>query len=180
MCSENIIFVWIVDHRNLITIRRVWSSQCSHIVCLASVDRSHKAFDLIGSSWMLVRGWTLLMVDVDRTPLILICWLLGCSRLLADALERLLILSLKFGGLTTLVAHVLTFRTLGQNPRVHFEENAPTCFFLYSPFFFFSHARNLSHATLFFLWYSVRTPSLISFLKRCKTTSLQYFYRVRG
>ena len=45
-----------------------------------------------------------------------------------------MILSLKFGGLTTLVTHVLTSRTLSQNPRVHKKSLHP----LLSPFLFFS------------------------------------------
>ena len=51
---------------------------------------------------------------------------------------------IKFGGLMTLVAHLLTFRTLGRNLRILTEDPAP---FL-SSFLFFSHVETLSHATL--------------------------------
>ena len=44
-------------------------------------------------------------------------------------------LSLKFGGLTTLVAYLLTSRTLGSNPRVHIEK---------------PYAQNLFFSLLFF------------------------------
>ena len=148
MCSEHITFVWVVDRRNLITVGRVWSSQYSYTVCLASADHPHEAFGLIGSLRMLVRDWTLLMADIDRTPSILICRLLGCFGSLAKMIERLMMLSLKFCGLMTLVAHVLTSRTLSQNPRVHSEETCAHLFLSFLSFSFFFHAGKLSHATL--------------------------------
>ena len=144
MCSEHITFMQIVDHRSLITVEMVWSMQYNYTVCLTSTDHPHEALDLIGSSQMLVRCRTLSTADTDRTPLIGVCRLLGYSRSLAKVLERLMKLSLKFGGLTTLVAHLLTSRTLGRNPRVLTDDPAP---FL-SSFLFFSHAEGLSHATL--------------------------------
>ena len=134
LCSEHNTFVWVVDCYNLITIRRVWSSWYSHTVCLASTDHPHVAFDLIGFSRMLVRCRTLSTADADRTPSIDVCRLLGCSRSSAKIFERLMKLSLKFGGLTTLVAHFLTSRTLGRNPRVHKKSLRP----LLSSFLFFS------------------------------------------
>ena len=134
MCSELITFVRVVDRHNLITVRRVWSSQCSHTVCLTSADRPHEASDLIGSSRMLVRCRTLLTADADRTPSILICWLFECSRSSIDVVERLIKFFLKFGGLTTLVAHFLTSRTPGRNPRVLTKNPAST----FVSFLFFS------------------------------------------
>ena len=148
MCSEHITFVRIVDRRNLITIERVWSSKCSHIVCLASADHPHKAPGLIGSSRMLVRDCTFLMADVDQTPSIDVCWLLEYSGSSTKMVERLMKLFLKFGELMTLVAHLLTSRTLGKNPRVLSEKPcALFVSFLFSSFLFFSHAEGLSHAT---------------------------------
>ena len=98
---------------------------------------------------MLVHGSTLSMADVDRTPSIDVCRLFGCSESSAKELEKLMKLSLKFGGLTTLVAHLLTFQTLGRNPRVLTKDPAPFLFsFLFSSFLFFSHAEGLSNATL--------------------------------
>ena len=108
--------------------------QHSHTVCLTSVDRPHEAPGLIGSSRMLVHDCTFLMVDVDQTSSIDVCRLFGCSRSSTKMVERLMILFLKFGGLTTLVAHVLTSRTLSQNPREHEKKVRP----LLSPFLFFS------------------------------------------
>ena len=112
MCSEHITFVRIVDHHNLITVggsdRHVAATQMSGL-CGSSTRSSR----LISSSRMLVRDFTLLMADVDRTPSIDVCRLLGCSRSSAQLLERLMDLSLKFGGLTTLVAHQSHF----PNPR---------------------------------------------------------------
>ena len=149
MCSEHITFVQIVDRCSLITVRKIWSSQCSHTVCLASVNHPHEAPGLIGSSRMVVYCRTLSMADTDRPPSIGICWLLGCFRSLAKELERLMKLSLKFGGVTTLIAHLLTSRTLGRNPRVLSEKPcALSVSFLFSSFLFFSHAQSLSHATL--------------------------------
>ena len=115
----------VVDLRNLITVGRIWSSQYSHTVCLASMDHSHEAPSLIGSSWMLVHGRTLSTIDVDRTPSILICRLFRYSGSSTKVLERLMNLSLKFGGLTILVAHLLTSRTPGWNLREHTENPAP-------------------------------------------------------
>ena len=58
-------------------------------------------------------------------------------------------LFLKSGGLTTLVAHLLTSRTLGKNPRVLTDDPAPfLSSFLFSSFLFFSHTEAFSHATL--------------------------------
>ena len=74
---------------------------------------STRSSRLIGSSRMLVRDFTLLMADVDRTSSIDVCWLLGCSGSSARLVERLMDLSLRFGGLTTLVAHQSHF----PNPR---------------------------------------------------------------
>ena len=136
MCSEQITFVRVVDHRNLIIVRRVWSSQHNHTVCLASTDYPHEAPSLIGSSWMLVHRRILLTADVDRTLSILICRLFRYSRSLADKFKRLIKLFLKFGGLTTLVAHLLTSRTLGQNPRVLTEETCAHSVSFFSLLFF--------------------------------------------
>ena len=150
MCSEHITFMRVVDHCNLITVGRVWSSQYSHTVCLTSVDRPHEASDLIGSSRMLVHDCTFLIADVDRTPSIDVCQLLGCSRSSVKMVERLMMLFLKFGGLTTLVAHVLTFRILSQNPRVHSEETCTHLFLSFLSFsFLFSHKKPLSHRPFF-------------------------------
>ena len=126
MCSEHNIFVRVVDRRNLITVGRVWSSRYSHTVCLTSTDHPHEALDLISSSWMLVRCRALSTVDTDRTPSIDVCWLLKYFGSLAKMVERLMKLSLKFGGLTTLVAHLHTSRTPGKNPRWLTENPAPT------------------------------------------------------
>ena len=90
------------------------------------MDHPHEALDLIGSSQMLVRCRTLSMVDADRTPLIGVFRLFGCSRSSTEVLERLMKFFLKFGGLTILVAHLLTSRTPGKNPRLLTENPAPT------------------------------------------------------
>ena len=119
MCSKHITFVQVVDHYSLITIGKVWSLQCSHTVCLTSMDHPHEVLDLIGSSQMLVHCRILSTVDADQTPSIDICWLLKYSGSSAKVLERLIKLFLKFGGLTTLVSHFLTSRTPGWNPREH-------------------------------------------------------------
>ena len=63
----------------------------------------------------------------------------GCSKSLAEILERFMKLSLMFGGLTTLVAHPLTFRTLGSNPRVHKKFCAQNLFFSLLFFSFLAH-----------------------------------------
>ena len=132
MCSEHNTFVRVVDHRNLITIRRIWSSRHSHTVCLASVDHPYEAFDLIGSSRMLVRRRTLWTADADWTPSIDVCRFFWYPRSSAEIVERLMKLFLKFGGLTILVAHLLTSRTLGRNPRELTENPAPTFFLFFS------------------------------------------------
>ena len=173
MCSEHIIFVWVVDRRSLITVEKIRSSQYSHIVCLTSVDRPHEAFDLIGSSRMLVHCRTLLTVDVDRTPSILICRLFGCSKSSADILERLMKLSLKFGGLTSLVAHFLTSRTLGRNPRVLSENPTPTLF-LFFPlgiFELFKITQKAFSCPLFFFKNLVCTPHLLLTFKTMQDAS---------
>ena len=136
MCSEYITFVQVVDRCSLTTVGKVWSSQCSYIVCLASTDHLHEALDLIGSLRMLVHCRIFLMADADRTPLIGVCRLFRYSGLSAKVLERLMKLFLKFGGLTTLVAHLLTSRTLGQNPRVLTEETCAHSVSFFSLLFF--------------------------------------------
>ena len=161
MCSEHVTFVQVVDRCSLIIVKKVWSLQCSHTVCLISVDHLHEASGLIGSSRMLVHCRTLSTADIDRTPSILICRLFGCSGSSADILEMMMKLSLKFDGLTTLVAHLLTSRTLGKNPRVLTEDPAP---FL-SSFLFFSHAEGLSHATFSLYESCVHAPPSLLFLK---------------
>ena len=151
MCSEHIIFVRVVNHHNLITVGGVWSSQYSHTVCLVSTDCPHKALDLIGSLRMLVRGRTFSTTDIDRTPSILICWLFGYSGSSAEVLERLMNLFLRSDRVTTLVAHFLTSRTLGRNPKVLSEKPAPlSVSFLFSSFPLFSHVRDFSHTTFSF------------------------------
>ena len=105
MCLEHNTFMWVVDRRNLITVGRVWLLRHSHTVYLASVDHPHKAPDLIDSSRVLDRCRALSTVDADRTPLIDVCHFFGCFGSSADMLETMLKISLKFGGLTTLVAH---------------------------------------------------------------------------
>ena len=134
MYSEHNTFVRVVDRCNLITIERVWSLWHNHIACLTSVDHPHEAFGLIDSSRMLVHCRTLSMVDADRTLSISLCRLLECSRSSAKELERLMKLSLKFGGLMTFEAHLLTSRTLGRNPRVLTKDPAS----FHSSFLFFS------------------------------------------
>ena len=126
MCSEHNTFVRIVDRRNLIIIGRVWSSWCSHTVCLTSADRPHEASDLIDSSRVLARYRALSTVDADRTPSIDVYRFFGYSGLSIDMFERILKIFLKFCGLTTLVAHFLTSRPLGNNPRVLTENPMPT------------------------------------------------------
>ena len=81
--------------------------------CLASTDHPHEAFDLIDSSRVLAHCRALSTIDADRTPSIDVCRFFGCSGLLADVLERMLKIFLKFSELTTLVAHLLTSRTPG-------------------------------------------------------------------
>ena len=150
MCLEHNTFMHVVDRRNLITVGRVWSSRYSHTVCLASVDHPHEAPGLISSTRMLIRDCTFLMADVDRTPSIDVCRLFGCSRSSAKIVERLMMLSLKFGGLTTLVAHVLTSWTLSQNLRVHSEETSAHLFLSFLSFsFLFSCKKPLSRHPFF-------------------------------
>ena len=134
MCSEHNTFVWIVDRRNLITVGRVWSSWRSHTACLASADCPHEASGLIDSSRMLARCRALSTVDADRTPSIDVCQFFRYSRLSANILERMLKIFLKFGGLTTLVAHLLTSRTPGWNPE-ELTEILRTLFLSFSLFF---------------------------------------------
>ena len=134
----------VVNHRNLITVRRVWSSWYSHTARLASVDRPHEAPDLIGSPRVLARCRALSTTDADRTPSIDVYRLLRHSRSSASVLERLMNLSLKFGGLTTLVAHLLTSRTPGWNPREHTENPVPN--FLSFLSFTLGSFRLLTHA----------------------------------
>ena len=129
---------------------------------------------------MLVRCRTLSMAIADRTPLILICRLLECSRSLADILERLIKLSQKSSRLTTLVAHFLTSRTLGRNPRIHKKNLAPTLSFLFSSFLFFSHTEGLSNAPFSLLDQILHMPHLLIFLKTMQDASFQHFHRVRG
>ena len=138
---------------------------------MTSTDRPHEAPDLIGSSRMLVRCRTLSTVDVDRTPWILIYRLFGYSGSSIDVLERLMKLSLKFGGLTTLVAHLLTSRTLGRNPRVLTESPAPTLFlFFLMKFLNFSKScKKLPHTHFSFSKISYAHPTFLSLLKQCKT-----------
>ena len=137
MCSEHITFVRIVDRPNLINVGRIWSSQCSHTVCLTSTDHPHEAPNLIGSSWVLAHCRALSTADADRTPLIDVYQLFGYFRSSAKMVERLMKFSLKFGGLTILVAHLLTSRTLGQNPRVLTEETCAHSVSFFSHLFFF-------------------------------------------
>ena len=113
MCSEHNTYMWVVDLHNLITVERLWSLQCNHTGCLASADRPHEAPDLIGSSRVLAHCRALLMTDADQTPLIDVCRFFEYSGLSANVLEKMLKISLKFGGLMTLVAHLFTSRTPG-------------------------------------------------------------------
>ena len=164
MCSEHITFMQVVDHCSLITIGMVWSSQCSHIVCLASMDCPHEASDLIGSWRMLVRYRILSMADADRTSSIGVCRFLGYSGTSAEIVERLMKLSLKFGGPTILIAHLLTSRTLGRNPRVLSEKPYTlSVSFLFSSFLFFSHVEGLSYATLSLSDQMSHAPPSLSF-----------------
>ena len=65
-----------------------------------------------------------------------------------------MMLFLKFGGLTILVAHVLTSRTLSQNPRVHSKETC-THFVSFFSLLFFSFLVQESYLMpLFFLRWS--------------------------
>ena len=181
MCSEHITFVWVVDHRSWITVGKVWSLQYSHKVCLASADHPYEAPGLIGSSRMLVRCRILSMVDADRTPSIDVCRFLEYSKSSTEIVEKLMKLSLKFGGLTTLVAHLLTSRILGRNPKVLSEKPCIlSVSFLFSSFLFFSHTEGLSHATLSLTDQIYACPTFSLILKWCKTASFQYFHRVRG
>ena len=116
MCSEHNIFVRVVDRRNLIIVERIWSSRYSYTVCLTSMDHPHEASDLIDSSRVLARCRALSTVDADRTFSIDVCQFFGYSGSSADMLERMLKIFLKFDGLMTLVAHLLTFQTPGWNP----------------------------------------------------------------
>ena len=152
MCSEHKTFVRVVDRRNLITVERVWSSRHSHTACLASADHPHEALDLIDSSRVLARCRALLTVDADRTPSIDVCRFFGCSGSSANVLERLMMLSLEFGGLTTLGAHFLTSQTPGWNPRVLTEDPTPTLFlsFLLECFELFKNMQKPSSHPLFF------------------------------
>ena len=125
---------------------------------------STRSSDLIGSSRMLVHCRTLSTADADRTPLIGVCRFFGCSGSSVEIVERLMKLFLKFGGLTALVAHLLTFRTLGKNPRVLSEKScALSVSFLFSSFLFFSHAQSISHATLSLLDQILHAPPSLSF-----------------
>ena len=86
-------------------------------------------------------------------------------------------LSLKFGGLTTLIAHLLTSRTLGRNPRVLTKDPVPfLSSFLFFSFLFFSHVEGLSHATLSLSDKIVHTPHLLFSFK----TVQPCLYHVRG
>ena len=177
MCSEHIIFMQIVNHCSLIIVGKVWSLQYSYTVCLAFTDHPHKAFGLIDFSRMLVRHRTLLTADADQTPSIGVCRLLGCSGSSAKELERLMKLSLKFGGLTILIAHLLTSRTLGWNPRVLIEETCAHSLFFFS--FFFS-CRILFSCQPNSLGWDIRMPYLFFFLKIVQNAYFQCFHRVRG
>ena len=137
MCSEHNIFVRVVDHRNLITVGRVWSSWYSYTACLISTDHPHEAPDLIASSRVLARCKALSTVDADRTPSIDVCRFFKYFRSSTNMIERMLKIFLKFGGLTTLVAHLLTFRTPGWNP----EELTETLRTLFLSFLSFSLRR---------------------------------------
>ena len=137
MCSEHNTFVRVVDHHNLITVGRVWSSWCSHTMCLTSVDRPHEAPDLIDSSRVLARCRALLTVDTDQTPSIDVCRFFRCSGSSTDVLERMLKIFQKFGRLTILVAHLFTSRTPGWKP----EELSETLRTLILSFLFFSLRR---------------------------------------
>ena len=174
MCSEHITFVQVVDRCSLIIVEKVWSSQCSHTVYLTSVDHPHKAFGLIGSSRMLVHCRTLSTADADWTPSIDVCRLLGCSESSTNIFKRLMKLSLKFGGLTTLVAHFFTFRTLAINPRVLSKNPAPTLF-LFFPlkiFELFKIMQKASSRPLFFLKNLFRMLHLLlSFFKTMQDAS---------
>ena len=155
--------------------------RCSHTACLVSADHPHEAPSLIDSSRMLVRRRTLLTVDADRTHSIGVYRFLGCSGSSAEILERVMKLSLNSGGLTTLVAHLLTSQTLDRNPRVLSEKPCILSIsFLSSSFLFFFHAQSLSHAILSLSNQIYACPTFSFHLKWCKTASLQCFHRVRG
>ena len=125
------------------------------------MDHPHEAFGLIGSSRMLVRRRTFSTADTDRTPSIGVCQFFGYSGSSAEIVERLMKLSLKFGRLTILIAYLLTFRTLGRNPRVLTIGGPFLSSFLF--FSFFSHVEGLSHATLSLSDQITHAPPSLSF-----------------
>ena len=142
---------------------------------MASADHPHEASNLIGFSRMLVRCRILSTADVDRTPLILICQLLGCYGSSTDILERLMKLFLKFGGLTTFVAHLLTSRTLG------YSQKTLRPFSLFFSLFFSSFlTQRVYLMPPFFFEIRSRTPHLLISFKIVQNASLQYFYSMRG
>ena len=169
MCSEHNTFVRVVDHHNLITIERVWSSRYSHTVCLASVNHPHEASDLIDSSRVLARCRALLTADADRTPSIDVCRFFGYSRSSANILERMLKIFLKFGGLTTLVAHLLTSRTPGWNSREHTKNPAPNFLsflsFSLGSFRLFTHAQEFLMPHFLSQNFFYTRPTSLSLLK---------------
>ena len=120
------------------------------------------------------------MADVDRTPSIDVCRLFGYFGSSAKMIERLMMLSLKFGGLTTLVAHLLTSRTPGKNPRLLTENPAPTLVSLLSfsleVFELPTHAQGFLTPTILSLKNFYARPTSLSLLKQCKTRLI----RVRG
>ena len=150
----------------------------------------HSVFGLCGSStWssqsdrllrVLAHCRALSTVDADRTPSIDVCWLLRYSKSSVSVLERLMNLFLKFGGLTTLVAHLLTFRTPGWNPREHTEN--PASNFLSFLSFSLESFRLPTHAQGFLIPHSLSQknfyacPILLLFLKQRRTCLI----RVRG
>ena len=128
---------------------------------------------------MLVRCKTLSTADADRTPSILICRLFRCSGSSTDVLERLMKLFLKFGGLTTLVAHFFTFRTLGKNSRVHKKTLRQN--FLFFSLLFFSFLMQKSFLMPPYLS-GIRCAHALSSLlfKMMQDASFQRFHHVRG
>ena len=82
-------------------------------------------------------------------------------------------LSLRFGGLTTLVAHLLTSRTLGRNPRV-LQEKTLCPLSLFFSLLFFSFLMQRVYLTPPFLFeIRCRTPHLLISFKIVQDTSLQ-------
>ena len=131
---------------------------------------------------MLVRCRILSTADADRTPSIDVCRFFRYSRSSVEIVERLMKLSLIFGGLTTLVAHLLTSRTLGRNPRVLIENPAPTLYLFFSVLFFSFLMHKVFSCHPFSLGSDVRTPHLLFLFKnsaRCVFTVFSPCERIK-